>query len=263
MANGITILGTGGDSFIVGRQTRASGGIILTTDQNQLHIDPGPGTLQQLKQHELHPRETTTILLSHQHVNHAGDAAALISAMTHNGMDKRGILISNTLDNCYVPGYQQSLTEKSIAIQPDSKVGINDIEIRAIQAKHYDSNAFSYLIQTPTYRLGYTGDTAYTEEWAKKFIGCNILLVNTKYPVAVNEGDHLNVDDAIKLVNHVKPQLAVITHFGAKMLDADPLAQARYIQRETKVQVVAAKDGLHIAPAHYDAQQKQKILGNF
>lgn len=261
--HGITILGTGGDSVVVGRLVRSAGGIVVTTPRAQLHIDPGTGALAGLARNGLHPRETTAILLSHQHVNHAGEAAALISAMTHNGMDKRGLLISNQLQDSFVPEHHQRLTEKSIAIAAGTRIGINDMEVKAIGAKHYDTEALSYLVQTPTYLLGYTGDAAYSEEWAKSFAGANILIINCKYPDGAHDGDHLSVEDVISLVAKVQPQLAVITHFGAKMLDADPLAQARRIHQATKVQVVAAKDGLRIAPSSYDVKQQQKTLKGF
>ena len=46
----IIFLGTGGDSIVVGKQLRASGGIILQIDDNQFHIDPGPGALVRARQ---------------------------------------------------------------------------------------------------------------------------------------------------------------------------------------------------------------------
>ncbi|MBN1275585.1 MBL fold metallo-hydrolase [Candidatus Woesearchaeota archaeon] len=260
--NGITLLGTGGDSIVVGRQLRASGGIVITTPDSQIHLDPGPGTLVQMAKHDFHPRETTAVILSHQHVNHATEAAALISAMTHNGIDRRGVLVTNTQEGL-VPAYQRSLVEKFLILKPGNRVGINDIEIRAVRANHYDTDANGYIIQTPSYLLGYTGDTAYSDDWAKQFAECNILIINCRHPGDIKGGDHLNTTDVIRMLTLCKPQLAILTHFGAKMLDADPLAQARRIHHETKVQVVAAKDGLHVAPSHYDAQQRQKKLGNF
>ena len=45
MENKITFLGTGGDAFVIGKQIRASGGIILQAEGLQFHIDPGPGAL--------------------------------------------------------------------------------------------------------------------------------------------------------------------------------------------------------------------------
>ena len=262
-AMGITILGTAGDSMVMGKQLRASGGILITTPQNQLHLDPGPGALVQLAKNNGHPRETTAILLSHQHVGHATDAAALISAMTHNGIDKRGILITNILDESMVPRYQQGLTEKNVVLAPGSRVGINDVEIKAVQAQHYASQGVGFLIQTPSYLIGYTGDTKYSDALAKEFKACDVLICNCKYPAGMREGDHLNVDDVITFLGQVQPQLCVLTHFGAKMVDSDPLAQARLVHRETNVHVIAAKDGLHIAPASYAIEQKQQKLSGF
>lgn len=260
---GITILGTGGDSQVVGRQARASGGFVITTPASQIHVDPGPGALIQLAKNEMHPRSTTAVVLSHQHANHATEAAAIIGVMTHNGMDRRGVLISNTVDDCMVPAFHRLLTEKTTALQPGSRIAVSDVEVQAVKAKHYDSNAVGYIFQTPEYVLGYTSDTVYSDEIADQFKSANILIINCTHPKGISEGDHLNVDDCIKMLSRVKPQLAIITHFGAKMLNSDPLAQARLIQHATKVQVVAAKDGLHIAPAAYDAKKKQQTLKGF
>ncbi len=260
---GITILGTAGDSITVGRQVRASGGFILSTSTNQIHVDPGPGSLVQLAKNDYHPRETTAIVLTHQHVNHAGDASALISTMTHNGIDKRGVFISNTLDDSIVPEHFRFLTEKAIALKPGSRMAINDVEIKAVNALHYDSEAVGYLFYMQGYTLGYTGDTKYYSDLAEQFKEANILIVNCKYPNDHSEGDHLNTENIIDMLRDIKPQLVVLTHFGSKMLNADPLAQARIIQRATKVQVVAAKDGLHISPASYDAKRKQKTLSGY
>lgn len=263
MANSITILGTGGDSIVVGRQTRASGGIVITTPETQLHLDPGPGALIRLKENSLHPREHTAVVLSHQHVNHASEAAAIITAMTHNGMDRRGVLVTNDLERGMVPLHQRQILERALKLEGGGKVGINDVEIRAVPAKHYDSGALHYLIQTQDYLLGYITDTAYTDSLADSFKDATILVINCKYPDAAAEGDHLDIQAVTKLLNKIKPQLAVLTHFGAKMIDADPLAQARAVHRDTKVQVVAAKDGLRITPSHYDAEQRQKTLKGF
>lgn len=260
MQQGITILGTGGDAQVVGRQMRASAGFVLTTPQSQVHIDPGPGTLLQLAKHELHPRETTAVVVTHQHVNHANDASALISAMTLNGMDRRGVLLANDLVTGAVSAFHQGLVERCSQLVAGRKVGVNDVDIHAVATKHYASGAVGLLIHAPGYIVGYTGDTVYSKDLAESFKGANILIINCKHPFDVREGDHLNVQDASDLIAAVKPQLAILTHFGAKMLASDPLQQARNIQHATGVQTIAAKDGLHIAPSSYSVKQKQKTL---
>ena len=260
---GITILGTGGDSIVVGRQLRASGGFILNTEDSQIHIDPGPGTLLQMAKHDYHPRETTGIVLSHHHVNHSGDANALISAMTHNGIDKKGVLVGNAFDEGSVASHQKSIIERVIPLGHGHRVGINDVEIYTVELKHYDSQCNGYLFHTPQYVVGYISDTRYFEGLAEQFKEANILIINCKYPEGVEGGDHLNTEDVVKILEQISPQLTVLTHFGAKMLNADPLAQAREVHHATKKQVIAAKDGLHISPATYDVKKRQQSLNNF
>ena len=73
----------------------------------------------------------------------------------------------------------------------------------------------------------------------------------------------LCTDDAAKLIDDVKPKLVVITHFGIKMLEADVLSQARFIQKETKVQTLVAKDGMVVNPISYAVNLRQKTLNLF
>ena len=70
MKDRILFLGTGGDEFVVSKQIRASGGIILNTEGYQFHIDPGPGALVQAKKHDVNFRETTAVIVTHSHINH-------------------------------------------------------------------------------------------------------------------------------------------------------------------------------------------------
>jgi len=259
----ITILGSGGDSTVMGRQLRSTGGFVLTTEQSQIHVDPGPGALSGLVKHHFHPRETTVVLTTHQHVAHAGDAPALIASMTHNGMDKRGMYVTNSFEENFVPQKLRSWTERSLELAPGNRIGINDVEIRAVKLNHYDSKNIGLRMQTPTFILGYISDTKYSEDLAKQFEGVNILLVNCPFPYDAPEGDHLCTADVVKLLNKIKPELVVLTHFGAKMLSSDPLSQARLVHKETGVQVVAAKDGLRIAPTQHDIKRKQKTLDAF
>ena len=45
MENAVLFLGTGGDSFVIGKQMRHSGGFVIQQDDLQFQIDPGPGAL--------------------------------------------------------------------------------------------------------------------------------------------------------------------------------------------------------------------------
>ena len=65
--------------------------------------------------------------------------------------------------------------------------------------------------------------------------------------------DHLSVPDAERIINIVKPKMAIITHFGMGMWRADPQRVARYMTERTGIRVIAAKDGMQFKLSELDA----------
>jgi len=260
-------LGTAGDSFVVSKQLRSSAGIIVRSGDNQFHIDPGPGSLVRAKEFDVNLRANTAIIATHKHLGHCNDVNAVIDAMTYSGFDKKGVLITNqtvvngTADMIpYLTKYHAGCVERIVIVEPGKRVGIQDVEITACPAKHSDPHGFGIKMFTRDFVLGYTGDTAYTAELGEAYKGTDILIMNVSHPSGIKGKDEMNTDDAIKLIKKVNPRLAIITHFGLKMLKADPIYEARIIQRETGIQVIAAKDGMVINPVSYSAKSKQKTL---
>ena len=78
IASSVIFLGTGGDSYVIGKQLRASGGIILQLDEDQYHIDPGPGSLVMARESGINLRANTALFVTHNHLNHANDINAVI-----------------------------------------------------------------------------------------------------------------------------------------------------------------------------------------
>ena len=266
----IIFLGTGGDSIVVGKQLRASGGFIIQIDDTQFHIDPGPGALVRARQEDISLRENTALFVSHAHLNHCNDVNAVISAMTHAGLDKTGVLIGNktVLEGDmeikpYVTEFYKNCVEKIITLERNSKIGINNIDIKTLYAKHTDPNTLGFKFFTPQFTLSYTSDTEYSNELIEAHQKSDILILNVVNPSGIKQKGLMNTDDAIKLISKVKPSLAIIQHFGIKMLSVNPLTEAREISKKTKVQTIAAKDGLVVNPLSYAARGKQRTLTGF
>lgn len=270
MVNKITFLGTGGDSFVVGKQIRASGGIVLQIGDLQLHIDPGPGALVRAVENGVNLRANTAVLVSNSSIINCNDVNAVIDAMTYGGLDKCGVLVANqTIVNGteeikpYLTNFHKTCLEKIIVLNVGQKVGIEDIEIHAMPTISNDPNAIGFKIFTSEFVLGYTSNTGYSKEIVKAYSGCDILVLNVIAPVDEKVDCQLNSEDAVKLIKAVNPKLAVIQHFGVKMLKADPLYEGREIQKKTGVQILVAKDGMTISPGSYAARSKQKRLNLF
>ncbi len=267
ITSNIIFLGTGGDSYVVGKQLRASGGIILQVNDDQFHIDPGPNALVMAKETGINLRANTALFVTHNHLNHCNDINAVIDAMTYNGFDKKGVLVANnTVINGsmhyepFLHKYYRDFLERFIVLEEGRKVGINDVEIKALKAKHSEPNAIGFKFITNDYTLTYTGDTAYSVETISEYENSNVLILNVPCLKKEESKNNLCKEEAIKIIKKVNPRLAIITHFGINFLKADPLYEIREIQKETNCQVIAAKDGMVINPISYDVQQGQKSL---
>ncbi len=268
MRSRIVFLGTAGNLSVVSKQARSSGGFVVQVDDFQMHIDPGPGALTNAALCGINVRGHTAILVSHAHLNHCNDLNALITAMTLNGLDNHGVLIapeSVVHGTAHLkPMLQDHFAhhlEKIIIAQPHKKIAVENIEIHPLPATHADPNALGYKLFTPEFVLAYSGDTSYTPELGEHYAGADILVLNCPHPGKSKEG--MCTQDAIKIVNKVKPKLCILTHFSQKMLDAKPLYEAREIQKQTGVQVIAAEDGMIIDPVSYAVQLQQKTLNLF
>ncbi|MBW2968949.1 MBL fold metallo-hydrolase [Candidatus Woesearchaeota archaeon] len=261
MDSGILFLGTSGEISVTGKQLRSSGGIIIKTNECQFLIDPGPGTLNKANEYGINLRENTAVILTHSHMNHCNDINAVIASMTHNGLDTRGVIITNStvMEQNIITPFHQKCTEKIITTQPNKKIGIENIEIHTTQADHDDPETIGLKIYTPKFQIGYTSDTKYTKEIAQQYKKTDILIINCVYPEKTKE-KQLTTEDAIKLIKIAKPKLAILTHFSKKMLSSEPIYIAREMQKKLKSQVIAAEDGMHLDPISYSAQLKQKTL---
>jgi ribonuclease BN (tRNA processing enzyme) len=265
----IIFLGTAGESLVYGRQIRSSGGIILQMDGLKFLIDPGPGSLTMMAQYNINVRDITAIFVTHNHINHCNDINAVIIAMTYGGLDKKGVIVSNK--SAYngteemdpnITRYTKKLAEKSIILEKEQKICIGDVEIKALETKHEDKETIGLRFFGSKFNLVYSSDTEYYKELGKDYKGCDIMILNNVYPKGI-KGKQLNSDDSIKIIKKIKPKLTIITHFGIKMLKADPMYEAREIQKETGTQIIAAKDGMTINPISYSTGNRQKTLNMY
>lgn len=263
----IVFLGTAGDVMVMGKQLRGSGGIILQYDGMQFHINPGPGSLVRYKQFDISARETDVVLVSRNTTLHANDVTAVVDAMTNGGLDKKGVIVStpqaiegNQLRHGIVEPFAQHYVERTIALKLGDKVALNNVEITPTPTEHSDSDGIGFLISTPKFLLSYVGDTKYAKKVTKAHEPADILILNVPFIIQKGEEPGLTVDDAIKFIQDVRPILAIITGFGVKMVESDILEQVRKIQLETKVQTLAAKDGLILNPLSFTATLKQRKL---
>jgi len=247
MVDKITFLGTGGGRVVIANQYRSTAGFVINIENNQVHVDPGPGALAKSVDYGIIPQSTNVIFASHDHIDHANDINALIAAMTLDGVrHTRGTLIAprevTQRSGWVLPRYKE-LLKQITNLNPGEKKNVGGLIFEATDAKHDAAGAIGLKLHAPSCTIGYTGDTTYSQRIAKQFKGCHVLIANVLRPGAEEYKTHFTTTMAKKLAELARPELLIIQHFGARMLREKPLYAAREIQRHTGIRTIAATDG--------------------
>ena len=115
------------------------------------------------------------------------------------------------------------------------------IAVRATPTRHGSIEGVGFVFDTPLGRIGYTGDTGYFDELDECFAGCDLLWLNLNTlglqgltdtsvdgPVSEEPAEnHLGYVGCCRLIEAVRPANAVISHFGAQLLEmTDQIAGA-------------------------------------
>src|SRR5512136_650707 len=244
----ITFLGTGGGRFATIYQARATGGIYLE-DQRKLHIDPGPGALVRMRSVGIDPLTTDAILVSHCHPDHYLDTEILIEAMTEGGSKKQGVLLASQSviegNGDFGPAISKYHLAKPKAVkvmQPFTKVSLKPLEIAATPSAHSDTSSVGFRILTANGMISYVSDTQLVEQVIKAHRNSRLLIASVTRPLGQRIPHHLSTEDAGYLIEKIKPELAVITHFGMRVIQENPETQAKWIEDRSGVRTVAARD---------------------
>jgi len=244
----VTFLGTGGGRMVVLNQMRKSGGFWLKLDDLNVLHDPGPGCLVMVHQLGLKPRDLDAIILSHRHIDHSNDVNVVTEAMTGGGFSPRGRLIAPT--DCFavdpvVLQYVRPFVEIN-EIKKGMEITIKEVKINFPIENMHPVETYGVIYTFKSGRLGYIPDTEYFPGLEKAYDGVDYLILNVVRMKTDKRIRHLNMDEAALLIDKIRPQKAILTHFGLQVLKSSPEHQARLISEKTGVEVIAAQDGMTI-----------------
>ncbi|MFP4482920.1 MAG: MBL fold metallo-hydrolase [Thermovirgaceae bacterium] len=234
-------------------QLRASGGLWFDWKGLPVAIDPGPGSLVRMRQHNppLDPEILEAILVTHKHLDHTTDLNVLTEAMTGGGFRKRGtvLLPSDTLEDGE-PVLYKYLQTKMDRLEKWQKgtpsVLAGDRSIRAVPLIHHGVECYGLVFMERGLPLwGLVSDTRYDPGWTESFRGCRLLVVNMTLARGRKNLEHMAPEDVTRLVESLNPELTVLTHFGRGVLKQGPDLIAENIGKG-KSRVVAAQDGMLI-----------------
>ncbi len=250
MTTKITFLGTGGGRFATIYQIRATGGLYVESGI-RIHVDPGPGALVQMHNLKMDPTKTDVIAISHAHTDHYTDGEILIEGITNGGTKKKGALIGSRSVIEGIDGfgpaisrYHRSLVDQALAMIPGDVFQYRDVKIRATRSFHNDPSTIGFRISTRDGEISYIADTDYDDALVDEHEGARILILPVTRPLGAKIPYHLSTKEAAKIVEAIRPELAIMTHFGLKMVNENPEYQADWVWKETGVKTIAAEDGM-------------------
>jgi phosphoribosyl 1,2-cyclic phosphodiesterase len=248
----IKFLGTGGARFVAATQIRATGGLWFNFKNTNLYIDPGPGAVVRIRDSEEHldPDSLDGILITHKHLDHANDVNIMIEAMTNGGFKKKGVLFcpEDALDgDTVVLKYVRKYLDRVVFLKEKESYDLKDVQFDAPVQHVHPVETYGIIFRLNK-TIGLISDTRYFDG-LPDFYQTDYLIVNVLRIAPIEKQDivdHLAVNDFVKIVKQVKPEIAIMTHFGMNMIKENPDLLAEKLREETGINIIAAYDGMKL-----------------
>jgi ribonuclease BN (tRNA processing enzyme) len=244
--NTITFLGTAGARFMVSRQLAASGGIWLNLSGTQILLDPGPGSIVQSTKRKLNAEKLSAIVLSHRHLDHSADTNVMVEAMTNGGFNRHGWLYApaDALGNePVIFSYLKKFIEGVVVLEKGKSYKIGNISFSTPVRHIHPVDTYGMVFQSGGHNFAYIADTLYFEGLIKNYAS-ELLIINMVFTEPRPPVEHLSIPDAARIIEGIKPRVAILSHFGMHVWQAKPWKIAEELSRQTGVKVIAARDGM-------------------
>jgi len=241
----LTFMGTAGARFMVARQVAASGGLFLEDGDTRISLDPGPGAIVQYAQRGIDLTTLDAIVVSHRHLDHAGDLNVMVEGMTDGGFANRGAVYcpADALDDDPVMlKYLRRFPREIVRLTPATSYTVGSVTFTT-SAKH--------VHQVETYgfrfgnRLGWVTDSAYYDGIAEQH-RADVMVLHTILLHCRPDLPHLCVADVERIIRDARPRLALLTHYGMTVWKANPTELAADMSQRLGIDVQAARDGMSI-----------------
>jgi len=245
----IIFLGTAGARYVVAKQLRASAGTVIKVENSYLLLDPGPGTLVYLAKRKIPVEKIEVVVVSHQHLDHSADLNVIVDAITEGGFKKRGVvyLTESALKEGILLSYLRSYLKKIETLKPKTVYEELPFKFKTTSLLKHTAENYGFIFYFPEGKtVGFITDTAYFEGLEEEFSEANILVINTVRYTPKEGVLHLSIPDVKKILEKIKPEEVILTHFGMTMLKANPFKVAQELSKELGIKIRACYDGMSL-----------------
>jgi len=242
----ITFLGTGGARVMVANQVLASGGMWLKFGETEILLDPGPGSIVRTTERKLRADKLSAVIISHRHLDHSADVNIMLEAMTQGGFKPHGYFFAPSdafNEEPVVYSYLKRFLSGIEILKEGGNYSVNSVSFSTPVRHIHPVETYGLIFKTPNHTFSYIADSRYFDALSHHY-GGELLIINLVFLEPNPLIDHLSVRDAREIINHLKPKVAILTHFGMHVWRAKPWEIADSLSRETGVNVIAARDGM-------------------
>jgi phosphoribosyl 1,2-cyclic phosphate phosphodiesterase len=250
----VTFLGTGtsGGVPLIGcqcevcksndaRDKRLRTSILIQQDGLNIVLDCGPDFRQQMLRADVHKLDA--ILMTHAHKDHT---AGFDDIRAFNFMQKKAINVYCTeeTEQSIKEQFSYAFSETDYPYLPkmnfvriqNSEFGILNLKIMPIEVMHATMSVFGYRFGDFTY---ITDAKTIAKAERDKIRGTKILVVNAlRHEIHYS---HFTIDEALELVNDVKPELTYLIHMSHQF------GLHAAMEKEFPANIRIAYDGLKIS----------------
>lgn len=247
-ADFIKFLGTAGARFVMIRQLRASGGIWISYKGTNVLVDPGPGSIVRCAKSipKLDPSKLDGIILTHRHLDHAGDINVMIEAMTEGGFKKRGVVFcpqDAVNQDSVILAHAMNFAQKLETLEANRSYRVGEFEFMTSMKHIHPVETYGIKFNMNSKSISIISDTKYFEDLVA-FYKTDILIISVVFFEPRPGIDHLSLPDVIQIISKIQPKKAILTHFGMTMLKAKPHVQAEKLSKDLGIDIQAAYDGM-------------------
>ena len=248
----LTILGSGTG---VPDGARNSAGYFVEAAGARVMMDCGAGTVHALARYGVPWEQTTHLFVSHFHLDHVGELAALFFAFRHGMRAPRAepltIVGPHGLDRV-MAGLEQAFGGNLFApkfpvtlrmLAPGERLELApDCALTVCKTPH-TKESLAVRIECGARAMGYTGDTDYSQDVARFFSRANLLISECSFREPHPGVAHLTVKEVARMAALAEVERLVVTHFYFAV-DDDELK--RELQQDYSGEVLVGRDGLCI-----------------
>ncbi len=220
-------------------------GYLIQSSGSTVFVDPGPGTLQELRRHTDF-RTLDAVIVSHMHLDHCLDLLAFRHALAYNPISPPGPVpvwlppggaeflarASAPFDECDEPG-RFDRTVNVCEYDPENALTIGDLTITFARTVHYLPTWAMRFQKQAGAALGYTADTGPTANLAGFFAGVDVLLAEATLPESTSgdpgERGSLTASEAGGLATACNAGQLVLTHVWEEENPESQLVAARSV----------------------------------